>query len=95
MTTSIECHIYRSKYKQGLYLYLRDKDNFDILPDDLKSRLGKLEFTFSLALEESKKLVRVDTKQVIRQLKMDGFFLQMPPANTNFLDLNLNQSEGF
>ena len=95
MTTPIDCHIYRSKYKQGLYLYLSVKDNFDILPENLKGKLGTLEFTFSMTLDESRKLVRVDTKKALQQLKRDGFFLQMPPANTNFLDLNLEQSDGF
>lgn len=95
MLEPIDCHIYRSKSKQGMYIYLVEKDNFDSIPDDLRSRLGKLEFTFSMTLVETKKLVRLDTKKVIQQLQSDGFFLQMPPPNTNFLDLDLNQSDGF
>ena len=95
MVLTIDCHIYRSKHKKGLYLYLREKDNFDSVPNDLKSKLGILEFAFSTTLTETKKLVRADAKQVIKQVQEDGFFLQMPPPNTDFLDLNLHQSDGF
>ena len=95
MTAAMECHIYRSKYKKGMYVYLREKDNFDALPEDLRNQLGTLEFTFSMTLEDGKKLVRLDIKQVMQQLEKDGYFLQLPPPNTNFLDLNLNQSDGF
>lgn len=95
MSEPINCHVYRSKYKQGMYIYLREKDGFDALPKDLRNKLGALEFTFSMALSESKKLVRSDAKEVMLQLVKDGFYLQMPPANTNFLDLDLNHSDGF
>jgi len=95
MTAPMECHIYRSKFKKGLYIYLSEKGNFDALPDDLRNQLGTLEFTFSMTLEDSKKLVRLDTEQVMQQLHKDGYFLQLPPPNTDFLDLNLNQSDGF
>lgn len=95
MAQSIDCHIYRSKHKPGIYVYLLNKDNFDVLPKDLRNRIGALEFTFSMALTESKKLVRADAKQVISDLNESGFFLQMPPPNTNFLDLDLNHSDGF
>ncbi len=95
MGAPIECHIYRSKQKQGLYIYLVEKDKFDVIPDALKRRLGKLEFTFSMNLDENKKLARLDATQVLQQLKKEGYFLQMPPSNTNFLDLDLRQSDGF
>lgn len=95
MSKTISCHIYRSKFKHGLYIYLREKDDFDIIPSALKNKLGILEFTFSMTLEETKKLVKLDTKHVMQQLQDVGYFLQMPPPNTNFLDLDLNQSDGF
>lgn len=95
MFEPIDCHIYRSKFKTGMYVYLLEKDNFEVLPEDLKNRIGTLEFTFSMTLTESKKLVRVDSKQVMSKLNESGFFLQMPPPNTNFLDLDLNHSDGF
>ena len=78
-----------------MYIYLTEKDDFAVVPDELKKKLGTLEFTFSMTLEASKKLVRLDTKQVMLQLESEGYFLQMPPPNTDFLDLGLRQSDGF
>lgn len=95
MLDPVDCHVYRSKFKQGMYIYLVEKDGFGSIPNDLRRRLGTLEFAFSMTLEETKKLVRIEAKTVMKQLQSDGFFLQMPPANTNFLDLNLHQSDGF
>ena len=95
MSNSVDCHVYRSKSKTGMYIYLNEKDNFELIPADLKRRVGKLEFSFSFTLTEAKQLVRYDTKQVIEQLQGDGFFLQMPPPESNFLDLDLHQSDGF
>jgi len=95
MSLSIDCHVYRSTLKQGMYLYLAEKDNFDIIPSALTKRLGRLEHSFSFTLTETRKLVRYDTKQVIQQLQKDGFFLQMPPPETTFLDLDRHQSDGF
>jgi uncharacterized protein YcgL (UPF0745 family) len=92
---SISCFVYRSERKQGLYVYLTEKDNFDIIPDALRKRVGSLVFTFEFDLTESRKLSRNNTKEVMQSLAEKGYFLQMPPANTNFLDLDLHQSDGF
>ena len=95
MSESIDCHVYRSKNKTGMYIYLTEKDHFESIPEALRKRVGKLEFSFSFALTESKKLARHETKDVIKQLKESGFFLQMPPPESTFLDLDLHQSDGF
>jgi len=95
MSESLECHVYRSKYKTGMYIYLTEQDDFESIPEELRKRVGTLEFSFSFALTEDKKLMRYDTKEVIKQLKESGYFLQMPPPESNFLDLDLNHSDGF
>lgn len=95
MRDTVDCHVYRSKTKQGMYLYLMEKDSFDAVPELLRNKLGTLEFSFSMTLDSTKKLVRLDTEQVMQQLKDQGYCLQMPPPNTNFLDLQLRQSDGF
>lgn len=95
MSLSIDCHVYRSKAKRGMYVYLSEKDNFDAIPKDLRKRLGRLEYSFEFTLTESRKLVRYDTKQVIQQIADSGFFLQMPPPESNFLDLDFRNSDGF
>lgn len=95
MTDSVECFVYRSKSKNGMYVYLTKKDDFEAIPAELRRRVGVLEFSFQFELTEQRKLVRYDTAQVIKQLKESGFFLQMPPPETNFLDLDRHHSDGF
>ncbi len=92
---SMTCFVYRSEQKSGLYVYLTEKDNIEIIPEALRKRIGSLVFTFEFELTESRKLARNNTKEVMQGLREKGYFLQMPPANTNFLDLDLHQSDGF
>ena len=44
------CHIYRSSRKVDTYLYLVDKDDFSILPENLLELFGDPEFSFSFVL---------------------------------------------
>ncbi len=76
----MNCYVYRSKHKQGLYLYLKEKDNFSDVPESLLTLLGETTFSFEFDLSENRKLVRAEALEVIRNLKENGFFLQMPPA---------------
>ena len=76
----MNCYVYRSKHKQGLYLYLAEKDDFSRVPDSLLKLLGETLFSFEFNLSEDRKLVRAEASEVIRNMKENGFFLQMPPA---------------
>ncbi|MBV7387739.1 YcgL domain-containing protein [Pasteurellaceae bacterium TAE3-ERU1] len=77
----MQCAIYRACKKEGMYLYLRDKDDFDALPPLLLAQLGRLEFVMSLDLSSRDKLARADIEQVKTQLHEQGFYLQMPPKD--------------
>ena len=74
----MQCFIYKSLKKEGLYLYL-DKEDFSTLPEALLASVGKLAFVMSLDLTPERKLAREDSRKVIASLKEKGFFLQMPP----------------
>jgi uncharacterized protein YcgL (UPF0745 family) len=73
----MECYIYRSEKKAGAYLFLLEKDNFSKVPEALLSLLGKTTFSFSFDLTEDRQLMQVDSKEVIRNLNENGFFLQL------------------
>jgi uncharacterized protein YcgL (UPF0745 family) len=79
----MNCCIYRSRKKLGSYLYITEKNNFSDIPDELFKIFGIPEFSFELELTESKKLARVDAKDVIASLQKDGFYLQMTPIDEN------------
>lgn len=76
----MNCFVYRSDRKSGMYLYLKEKDNFSSVPQALLDLLGDITFSFEFDLGEDRKLVRAEAKEVIRNMQENGFFLQMPPS---------------
>ena len=86
----MNCYVYRSNKKQGMYLYLGDKDDFSSVPESLLKLLGDISFSFEFDLDKDRKLVKVEAKEVIRVIKENGFFLQMPPAKSDLLGMKAN-----
>jgi len=71
------CHIYRSNLKLDTYLYLLDKDDFSILPQELLRVFGLPEFSFSFDLTSERELAREDATEVIENLSTQGYHLQL------------------
>lgn len=77
----MNCCIYRSRKKQGSYLYVTEKNNFSNVPKDLIKLFGSPEFVFEFELTENKKLAQSNAKDVMQHLRENGFFLQIPPPD--------------
>jgi hypothetical protein len=75
----MQCFIYKSLKKDFLYLYVPKKDDFSKVPDALISHFGKMEFVIDLELSPERKLAMEDAGKVIKSLKEQGFFVQLPP----------------
>jgi len=86
----MNCYVYRSNVKKGLYLYLLEKDDFSKVPDSLLDLLGETTFSFEFDLAHDRKLVRAEAQEVIRNMTENGYFLQMPPANNELLGQKAN-----
>ena len=71
------CHIYRSNLKLDTYLYLLDKDDFSIVPQELLRVFGPPEFSFSFDLTEERKLAKEDAAEVLENLTQQGYHLQL------------------
>ena len=71
------CHIYRSNRKFDTYLYLLDKDDFSIVPEELLRIFGPPEFSFSFDLTQERKLAKEDTAEVLDNLASQGYHLQI------------------
>lgn len=77
----MQCFIYRSSRKPDHYIFLKEKDQFDLLPSGLVALLGDLVFVFDLDLSTKKELANAKKDQVIESLQNDGYYLQLPPKD--------------
>lgn len=81
----VMCSIYRSKRKQGMYLYVPRKKDLAELPESLMQLFGKAELTMDLVLTEERTLAREDIHKVLANLDSQGYHLQMPPKEEDYL----------
>lgn len=86
----MDCFVYRSNKKQGMFLYLKKKDDFECIPESLLKLLGDITFSFEFDLSKDRKLVKAEATEVIRIINENGFFLQMPPAKSDLLGMKAN-----
>ena len=77
--------IYRSKRKEGTYLYVKSGYALTELPKILVQQFGEAEFSMKLLLTPEKKLAIADAKKVIESILEKGFYLQMPPKPENYM----------
>ena len=75
----MQCFVYKSARRAETYVYLRERDAFDLLPAPLAATLGPLNFVIELSLSPERKLAREDVDTVIANLRGPGFHLQVPP----------------
>lgn len=69
--------MYRCDKQDGQYVFLADKDHFDVLPDALQKRLGKLTYSFDFELTETRNMAQDDPKVVLDALNQKGFYLRL------------------
>ena len=75
----VRCTIYKGRRKPDVYLYLRQGQDLEGLPEALLQALGPLEEVMRLELHPGRRLAQADVAQVMRQLEAQGFYLQLPP----------------
>ena len=83
---SMLCAIYKSAKKDGMYLYVEKRDQFDAVPDALRSAFGKPSFVMLFNLAGNKSLIHANNQDVMDQIKAQGFYLQMPKQEENLLE---------
>ncbi len=75
------CFVYKSTRRAGVYVYLRERDGFAVLPPSLGEPLGRLDFVVEVELTPERRLAREDPAAVIANLENRGFHLQLPPSS--------------
>lgn len=81
---TLACVVYRGRRRDDSYLFVERRDDFSRVPDALLAMLGGVEFVMDLNLWPARRLAQSSSVEVIRQLRMQGYYLQMPrrPGDT-------------
>ena len=80
------CSIYRSPRKNEMYLYVLKSDALERVPVELLSAFGKPQHAFDLVLTPERTLAREDIHAVLANLEKQGYHLQMPPAEDEYIE---------
>jgi uncharacterized protein YcgL (UPF0745 family) len=87
------CAIYKSSKKQETYLYLPGRDDFSKVPEALLKTFGTPIFLMIMPLKKDRELARVDIDKLRSDIKIKGFYLQLPPPPENLLKAHLQQQD--
>jgi len=77
----MNCVIYKGIKKEGSYLFVEDEGDIETVPEALLMALGELEFVVAIELTLQKKLAQADAAEVLKQIQVNGYYLQVPPKN--------------
>ena len=78
----MKCVVYKGSRKPGAYLYIRREGDFSHVPKSLLELLGDLQLAISLDLTADSTLAQARVKKVLKQLVDQGFYLQLPPSDS-------------
>jgi uncharacterized protein YcgL (UPF0745 family) len=67
--------VYRSVLREGLYLYVASDFSLDLIPAELRKRLGSVKLVMHLDLSAVKNLVQTDPRELQSALEKNGYLL--------------------
>ncbi len=76
---SIHCDVYKSKSKEGVYLFVIKEEGLERVPDALLDRFAEPELALSFELTPDRSLAKEDAGVVYANLESQGYHLQLPP----------------
>lgn len=79
------CSIYKSPRKNEMYLYVDKREALSRVPEALLAVFGAPQHTFDLVLSPERQLAREDINVVLENIEKQGFHLQMPPAEEEYI----------
>ncbi|MBF0470644.1 MAG: YcgL domain-containing protein [Gammaproteobacteria bacterium] len=72
--------MYRSKQKEGYYLFLAQENDFSPVPEAIMRYFGTPEKSMTLYLNRQSKLAVSSSREVLAGLEENGFYIQIPPT---------------
>ena len=79
------CSVYKTSRKSGMYLYVPNRDDFSSVPQVLMERFGQPQLVMHIPDKTDKKLHGVTRLKLQQAFDEQGFYLQMPPKQENWL----------
>ncbi|VEI45508.1 YcgL domain [Actinobacillus equuli] len=92
MSTNL-CAIYKSPKREGMFLYVAKRDQFDSVPEELRQMFGKPQFVMLFNLNGEKQLKRSKTKKFCKRFKHKAF-LTNATTTGEFVKTFLEQNRG-
>ncbi|EWC39798.1 YcgL domain-containing protein [Stutzerimonas stutzeri] len=80
------CSIYKSPRKDGMYLYVEKRDALKRVPEGLLAAFGPPQLAFEMVLTPERQLAREDISKVLTNIEKQGYHLQMPPAEDDYIE---------
>lgn len=80
------CSIYKSRRRDGMYLYVDRSEALSRVPESLLAAFGPAQLAFDLVLTPERKLEREDITTVLENIATQGFHLQMPPPQDDYIE---------
>lgn len=80
------CSIYRSPRKNEMYLYVDRSEALARVPEALLAAFGPPQHAFDMVLTSERKLAREDIATVLDNLEKQGYHLQMPPPEEEYIE---------
>jgi uncharacterized protein YcgL (UPF0745 family) len=71
--------VFKGDRKPGAYLYVDFADALERVPEALLVQFGETVEVLSLKLTADRNLPRADAQDVLTQIEVAGFYLQLPP----------------
>lgn len=69
-----------------MYLYVEKRDALTRVPEALLAAFGTPQHAFDLVLSPERQLAREDIGKVLENLEKQGYHLQMPPAEEEYIE---------
>ncbi|MNZ35508.1 Protein YcgL [compost metagenome] len=80
------CSVYKSPRKREMYLYVDKREALSRVPEGLLAAFGAPQLVFDMLLTPERKLAREDALQVLENIEKQGYHLQMPPPEDDYIE---------
>lgn len=78
----MHAYVYKSLRKEGAYVFLATRDDFECVPEAILTALEPCALVLEVTLDGKRQLARGNADEVHSDLAGRGFHVQMPPPVT-------------